>query len=60
MSNRVTYTLIAIFLGIFWGGLLYWAIELAPPKRYIDCSLAEISPDYSPAIKAACRERRMK
>lgn len=28
-------------------------------RRMIDCSIAEISPDYTNAMKEACRKERM-
>ena len=28
-------------------------------RRVIDCSIAEISPDYTTAMKEACRKERM-
>ncbi len=28
-------------------------------RRVIDCSIAEISPDYTNEMKAACRKERM-
>jgi len=36
------------------------AIATYPVKeRTIDCSIAEISPDYTNAMKEACRKERM-
>jgi hypothetical protein len=29
------------------------------PEHRVDCSMAEFHPDYTPEMKAACRERRM-
>jgi len=33
-------------------------VMLAPKGRAIDCSLAEISPDFTPAMREACRKAR--
>jgi len=59
MSNRRVYSLLAAFLLIFWGavlsGLFKW---LAPNERVYDCSMAEFHPDYTPAVRKACREKR--
>jgi hypothetical protein len=50
------YILIAIVLATS----LYIAITSFPSdRRVIDCSIAEISPDYTTAIKEACRKERM-
>ena len=51
----VSYTLIVAA----WFGALYIATEYAPPEgRRIDCSLVEISPDFTPEMRKACREQR--
>jgi hypothetical protein len=48
-----------IVLFLAWLGALYIATEHAPPEgRRIDCSLVEISPDFTPEMRKACRERR--
>jgi hypothetical protein len=49
-----TYILIAVM----WLGALYIAIKSAPEERRVDCSLAEFHPDFTPAMRKACRERR--
>jgi len=50
------YILIAIVLATS----LYIAITSFPSdRRVIDCSIAEISPDYTTAMKEACRKERM-
>lgn len=33
-------------------------LHYAPESKYIDCSLAEISPDFTPEMKKKCRELR--
>jgi hypothetical protein len=44
----------AVALGAVW---LTW--QFAPMEgRRVDCSIAEISPDYPPEVRQACRERR--
>jgi hypothetical protein len=50
------YVLIAIAIGF----AIYIAIATYPnDKRVIDCSIAEISPDYTLEMKEACRKERM-
>ena len=50
------YILIAIVL-VFSIFIAYWTYPASP--RVVDCSVAEISPDYTNAMKEACRKERM-
>ena len=56
MSNRVIYLYMFIFIAVFWGGVFYLA--QADPQREVRhlCSIAEISPDYTPEMRKQCRE----
>jgi len=46
-------------LVVAWFVALYIAVQSAPMEgRRIDCSLVEISPDFTPEMRKACRERR--
>jgi len=50
------YTLIAIAIGF----AIYIAIATYPnDKRIIDCSIAEISPDYTTQMKESCRKAKI-
>lgn len=50
------YAIIAVAIGLG----IYVAIASYPSdRRVIDCSIAEISPDYTNAMKEACRKERM-
>jgi hypothetical protein len=50
------YLLIAIAIGF----AIYIAIATYPnDRRVIDCSIAEISPDYSLDMKESCRKARI-
>ena len=50
------FILIAIAIAI---GVVV-ALETYPDNpRTVDCSIAEISPDYTNAMKEACRKERM-
>jgi hypothetical protein len=44
----------AVALGAVW---LTWQFVPDQPRR-VDCALVEISPDFTPEIRKACRERR--
>jgi hypothetical protein len=41
-----------------WVAAMYIALSSAPMERKLDCSLAEFHPDYTPAMRQACREQR--
>jgi hypothetical protein len=58
MNNKTTYRLLAVFLIIFWSGLIWLSFQLATPEKRIDCSMAEFHPDYTAEMRKACRERR--
>jgi hypothetical protein len=58
MNNRITYSILAVFLIIFWSGLIWLSFQLATPEKRIDCSVAEFHPDYTADMKAKCREQR--
>ena len=52
-------TLSYVLLFAAWLGALYIAVQSAPMEgRKIDCSLVEISPDFTPEMRKACREQR--
>ena len=48
-----------IVLGSALFGLLYGIHSYLPKSGTYDCGIAEISPDYTPAMKDACRRLRM-
>ena len=49
---------VIIVLGIMLFSLLYGISTVLPQKAVYDCSIAEISPDYTPAMKQECRKLR--
>ena len=46
-----------ILLGSALVGLLYGIHSVLPNEATYDCRLAEISPDYTPAMKEQCRKK---
>jgi hypothetical protein len=48
-----------IVLGSALFGLLYGIHSYLPKGNTYDCGIAEISPDYTPAMKDACRKLRL-
>lgn len=56
MSNKVIYFFVFVFIALFWGGVIYLAqVDPQSEIRY-NCSIAEISPDFTIEMKAKCRE----
>ena len=47
-----------IILGTCLFGLLYGIHSYLPREATYNCSIAEISPDYTPAMKQECRRLR--
>jgi hypothetical protein len=47
-----------ILLGAALFGLLYGIHSYLPQEAVYNCSIAEISPDYTPAMKQECRKLR--
>lgn len=50
---------VVIFAAIWFGYGLYW-LSTQPKQtvKVIDCSLVEISPDFTPEVREACRKAR--
>jgi len=48
-----------ILLGACLFALLYGINSVMPNERVYNCSIAEISPDYTTAMKEECRKLRM-
>lgn len=49
---------IAMAIGMFV--VIVWSHSLQPREQRIDCTWSEISPDFSPAMREACRKARSK
>jgi hypothetical protein len=54
INKEFILILLAIAIGVFLA-LAYYPSD----QRTIDCSIAEISPDYTNEMKEACRKERM-
>lgn len=56
MSNKLIYVIMAALLAVFWYGVVALAWNFSAPKdRYIDCSMAEFHPDFTPQMREQCR-----
>jgi hypothetical protein len=59
MNDRITTISALIVVGAFWAFAVWLTWQFVPDQpRRIDCSLVEISPDFTPEIRKACREQR--
>ena len=56
MSVRIIYVLLAAALTLFWVGV-YQAIGQLVEPGY-NCSMSEISPDFTTEMKKKCREAK--
>ena len=46
------------FVICLWIVLIVASAALAPERRIIDCSMASFHPDFTPAMREACRTRK--
>ena len=49
---------ILTLLGAALVALLYGIHDVLPKEAMYDCRIAEISPDYTPAMKQECRKKQ--
>jgi hypothetical protein len=54
----ITKEFILVLLAVA-AGVVLALYSFPDDRRVIDCSIAEISPDYTTAMKEACRKERM-
>jgi hypothetical protein len=54
INKEFILVIVAVAIGVVLA-LAYFPND----RRVIDCSVAEISPDYTNAMKEACRKERM-
>ena len=56
MNTFKVYLLLALLLAAFWT-LVIWIATTDPSyKARYNCSIAEISPDFTPEMRKQCRE----
>lgn len=59
MTNKQIYFILFLLLAWFWGMVMLIIGHFMPSgSRRIDCSLAEFHPDFTPAMRQACRKAR--
>ena len=63
MSDRKTAAIMILAAALWIGAGVIFLMEAQPKKGsviVIDCTLAEISPDFSTEMRELCRKSRMK
>ena len=49
----LTITVVSVYV------IVQYEVAQGHPTRMVNCSIAEFSPDFTPAMRQACREARM-
>ncbi|CAB4152584.1 hypothetical protein UFOVP608_22 [uncultured Caudovirales phage] len=57
MATAMLVVLGVTFVICLWIVLIAASAALAPERRIIDCSMASFHPDFTPAMREACRKR---
>ncbi len=57
MATAMLVVLAAILVVCLWIVLIAASAALSPERRIIDCSMASFHPDFTPAMREACRKR---
>lgn len=58
MASAMLLVLGVTFVTCLWIVLIAASAALAPERRIIDCSMASFHPDFTPAMREACRNRK--
>ena len=58
MATAMLVVLGVTFVICLWIVLIAASAALAPERRIIDCSMESFHPDFTPAMREACRRRK--
>lgn len=58
LAKWLLIVLAVVLVSCSWLILIASAAGFAPSKQTIDCSLESFSPDFTPAMREACRKRK--
>ncbi len=58
MATAMLMVLAVVLVICMWIVLIAASAIVAPERRVIDCSLASFHPDFTPAMREACRNRK--
>jgi hypothetical protein len=56
--NNLLNIFIFVSCGILVWGVMFTVVKFIPNERVYDCSIAEISPDYTTKMREECRNLR--
>lgn len=59
MATAMLVVLAVVLVSCMWIGLIAASAVLAPEKHIIDCSMESFHPDFTPAMREACRKRKI-
>lgn len=57
MAKAMLVVLAVVLVSCMWIGLIAASAAFAPDRRVIDCGMASFHPDFTPAMREACRKR---
>jgi hypothetical protein len=58
MATAMLVVLATTLVACMWIVLIAASAALAPERRIIDCSMESFHPDFTPAMREACRRRK--
>jgi len=58
MATAMLVVMAVVLVTCMWIVLIAASAIVAPERRVIDCSLASFHPDFTPAMREACRNRK--
>jgi hypothetical protein len=58
MASAMLLVLGVVLVICMWIVLIAASAIVAPERRVIDCSMASFHPDFTPAMREACRTRK--
>ena len=58
MASAMLVVMAVVLVTCMWIVLIAASAIVAPERRVIDCSLASFHPDFTPAMREACRNRK--
>ena len=59
MIRDTVFVLVAMLVAVALFVFIVWAAEAQPRVTRIDCTWSQISPDFSDAMRQACRKARI-
>jgi hypothetical protein len=60
MIRDILLVFCVIIVAVLMFALIIWGNSMQPREQRIDCTWSEISPDFTTAMREACRKARSK